>query len=552
MLSRCFRVRLDLLIALLVTLAALAVRIHNIQFNSLSEDEVAKWRAVQEYRHGHFSGVNSEHPMTLKALAWVSIEVGERYNRLASDRNLPTLRAEGWLRLPNVLLGAATTFVIYLLARRMMGSPGALAASFFWAFAPMPVAINRLAKEETPFVFFTLLACYFYFRAKQAQTGTTTRRFCDLSAIGFGLSFASKYVPHLFGLNSLAWHLAGRAGLDRKPMVTKRFFFVIALTVVLANPVLLSPGNFSCVLDWLHNGGARHHGYDFNGTLYVNTPTQWFAGVPWYYYFWLLVVKTPVPILLAILSGSILLLVHRDRLACYFFVSMALVQVLGLSISGGKWIRYSLWLLPFLYLAGGYAVQEALIYMRRRGVYQVAILAAAILIFSGSLFELCAWSPYYPLYLNSIGGGARNVAKYFGPDEVAESDTRQVAELICRTAPAHARLATARPMSMTWYVEGCGRSDIQITPLYDRSYNPQNGDLIVLEPSRRYFETQRFFDLFENSGIPRREIHIGPVLTSTVYAVPTTAVPDLRFSVADENSASVRPIVFRPEIRRTR
>ena len=72
-------------------------------------------------------------------------------------------------------------------------------------------------------------------------------------------------------------------------------------------------------------------------------------------------------------------------------------------------------------------------------------------------------------------------------------------------------------MSMAWYVESCGRSDIQITPLYDRSYDPQNGDLIVLEPSRRFFETQRFFDLLENSGTPGHEIRIGPVLTSTVY-----------------------------------
>jgi hypothetical protein len=515
--SRWFHRRLDLVIVLLLTSLAFAVRVHNIAFNSLSEDEVAKWHAVQEYRQGRFAGVNSEHPMMLKTLAWVSIEAGGRYNRQASKHNLPTLRAEGWLRLPNVLLGAMTTLVIYLLARRMMGIPGALFAACFWAFAPIPVALNRLAKEETPFMFFTLLACYFYFRAKQAQTEKTTRRFTDLSAMGFGLSFAAQYVPYLFGLNALAWHLAGRAGLDRKPMVNKRFYFVLVLTVVLANPVILSPANFSCVLDWLHNGAAHHHGYDFNGTLYVNMPNQWFAGTPWYYYLWLLIVKTPVPILVTILGGSILLLVHRKSIASYFFVSMGLVQLLGLSLSGGKWIRYSLWLLPFLFLAGGYAVQKASEWMRQLRVSPVAIGAATMLVFSGPLLELCAWSPYYPLYLNWIGGGTRNVARYFAPDEVAESDTRQVAELVCRNAPARARLATARPGSMSWYVERCGRSDIQITPLYDRSYGPHDGDLIVLEPSRRFLETQRFFDLLENSGIPGREIRIGPVLTSTVY-----------------------------------
>jgi hypothetical protein len=509
--------RAGLLVALLLTVLAFAVRVNNIGFNSLSEDEAAKWRAVEEYQHGHFAGVNSEHPMMLKALACLSIEVGKRWNQFASSHNLPTMRPEGWLRLPNVLFGAATTFVIYLLGRRMLRTAGALAACFFWAVAPIPVAINRLAKEETLLMFFTLLACYFHFRAKQAQTDTATRRSSYLSAIGFGLSFASQYVVHLFGLNALAWYLAGKAGLDRKPIVSTRFFLVIALTFVLVNPVILSPSNLSCIMGWVDHGGASHHGYDFNGALYLNFPSQLFAGVPWYYYFSLLIMKTPIPMLLAIIAGSILLLRRRDSLAFCCFISMGLLQMVGLSVSGGKWIRYSLWVLPFLYLAGGYAIQEAFRWMRGRRMSPVIAGAAAVLVCGGCFFDLCAWSPYYSFYLNSVGGGARNVARFFSPDEVAESDTRQVAELASRTAPAHARLATARPLSMAWYIERCGRSDIQVTPLYDRAYGPRSGDLIVLEPSRRFLETQRYFDLLEKSGIPCREVRFGPVLTSTVY-----------------------------------
>ena len=53
-------------IVLLLTVLAFSVRLYRVDFNSLSEDEVAKWAAVQEYRHGHFAGVNSEHPMLPK------------------------------------------------------------------------------------------------------------------------------------------------------------------------------------------------------------------------------------------------------------------------------------------------------------------------------------------------------------------------------------------------------------------------------------------------------------------------------------------------------
>src|SRR5208283_1885802 len=98
--------RLDVAIALLLALGAFAVRIHDVGFNSLSEDETAKWAAVQEYRQGHFVGVNSEHPMVLKVLAWVSLTAGARWNQMASLHSWPTMSPEGWLRLPNVLFGA--------------------------------------------------------------------------------------------------------------------------------------------------------------------------------------------------------------------------------------------------------------------------------------------------------------------------------------------------------------------------------------------------------------------------------------------------------------
>ncbi|MGA8704039.1 MAG: hypothetical protein WB625_20555, partial [Candidatus Sulfotelmatobacter sp.] len=61
------------------------------------------------------------------------------------------------------------------------------------------------------------------------------------------------------------------------------------------------------------------------------------------------------------------------------------------------------------------------------------------------------------------------------------------------------------------------RADLQIVPLYDTHYAPRDGDLIVLEPSRRFFETQRFFDALGNSKMPHSEIRVGPVLASTIY-----------------------------------
>jgi hypothetical protein len=221
--------------------------------------------------------------------------------------------------------------------------------------------------------------------------------------------------------------------------------------------------------------------------------------------------------LVAVVVGSIMLLRDRRTLASCFFLSLAIVQLVGLSVSGAKWMRYALPLLPFLYLAGGYAVQQIWNQMREKKAALAVVGMAAVILFGSPLVELHAWSPYYPFYLNALGGGKSNITRYFAQDEVSEFDTREVASQVCSNTPSGGTLATARPMSMTHYLESCGRPDIHVVPLYDLHYVPRDGDLIVLEPSRRFFETQRFFDALGNSGMSHREVRVGPVLASTIY-----------------------------------
>src|ERR1700692_1999509 len=450
--DRSWRWHRDAAIALLLTVLAFAVRLNHVDFNSLSEDESAKWAAVQEYRHGHFVGVNSEHPMMLKVLAWVSLTAGERWNRLASLHSWPTMSPEGWLRFPNVLFGAATTAILFLFCRRLIGFVGVFAASFFWAVSQLSVALNRLAKEETPLTFFTLLACYLYCRAEQADSDESACRWYDLSAIGFGLAFASQYILHLLGLNALAWFLAGKMGLNRKPSRFSygRFFLVILLTFILVNPVVLFPSNFSAIVHWLHHDGVKHRGYNFDGTLFLNFPSRLLAGVPWTFYLWLLLIKTPIPILVAVSAGSIMLLRHRRTLASCFFLSLGVLQLAGLSVSGAKWVRYSLAVLPFLFLAGGYAVQATLKAAKGKVLSQALVGLAAVILLGWPLLQLKSWAPYYSFYLNSIGGEKQNITRYFAMDEVSEFDTREVAQKVCPFAPVATTVATARPMSMAY------------------------------------------------------------------------------------------------------
>jgi hypothetical protein len=537
--------RLDLVIVLLLTMLAFWVRFDRIAGNSLTEDESAKVLAVQEYRQGHFAGVNSEHPMLMKALAWASVEAGERWNQNAVRKGWPVMALEGWLRLPNVLFGTGIAAVLYLLCRQLMGLFGSFTAGYFFAISPMPVAFNRITKEETAVTFFTLLACYFYLLAKRASSERRKTIWVDLSAFSFGFAMASQYLLHLFGLNALAWLIAAHRGVDRRTrrVNTMRLMVVFVLAFLLANPLLLSPASFSAIVTWLHHGSVHHSGYDFGGKLYLNFPSLLFWGVPWYYYLWFFFVKTPIPVLAAMIAGSLLLLRDRKTFASCLFLAYGVIQLAGLSISGAKWMRYTMPMLPFFMLAAGYAMDKAWELMRARSVPRVLMAFSAIVICGWPLLELHAWAPNYAFYQNAFGGGTRNICRYFSPDEVSEFDSREVAHQVCLTAPLHARLVTARPMSMAHYVhQQFNRPDIAVVPIYDPQYVPRNGDVIVVEPSRRFFETSEMIDLLKQSGMPRQEVRYGPVTASVIYhfQLPAPATGG-EFLLA--NSRDARPML---------
>ncbi len=80
---------------------------------------------------------------------------------------------------------------------------------------------------------------------------------------------------------------------------------------------------------------------------------------------------------------------------------------------------------------------------------------------------------------------------------------------------------------MAYYLDTCARTDIQVVPLYDAHYSPRNGDLIILEPSRRFLETQRYFDTLSHSGMSHSAVRVGPVFASTIYLFDPS-VPEQR------------------------
>lgn len=62
------------------------------------------------------------------------------------------------LLMPQVLLGVASVWLLYCLARRSFGQATALLAAFLFAIAPVAVAVNRTNNTDSALIFLLLLA----------------------------------------------------------------------------------------------------------------------------------------------------------------------------------------------------------------------------------------------------------------------------------------------------------------------------------------------------------------------------------------------------------
>lgn len=513
----------EIVFLVLLTLAGFCVRFYEVGSVSLAEDETAKWSAIQEYKQGHFIGVNPEHPLLMKVLAWGSLEAGAKWNRWAAGHGGPQIREEAALRLPNLIFGALTIVAVYLLGKEMLGAVGAAAAAFFWAFTPLTIALNRILKEDTLVALFTCLALYFFWRGKKTAEDSAAGRLFTWSGMCFGLALASKYYLHFIGLNLLVWHIAGKLGLDSRAFLKpfgKRFWLALGLTFVLANPVILSPRHDLGILHYVGAKEIVHHGYNLNGHLYGNTVGETPFGVPWYFYVWALGVKTPIPVLLATLLGLVFVFSDRRTLASIFLRVMLIFLILPFSLVASKWLRYLLDMLPFVYLIAGYGaekIHQGLRLLEWPTARRLGLSAAAIALVAWPAAETVVWAPLYPLYLNAFGGGKANMARIFPHDEVYDLGVREAVEFTCKVAPPGARLAVSNPLTVGYYLQKCGREDIRVGILYAPGYVLRRGDFLLIQESRRYFETEDLFREVARRGQALREVSVQGVVTARIY-----------------------------------
>jgi len=480
-------------LAVLVVIG-LGFRVSRLGAIGFAEDEVNKVEAVQAYSQGDISA-NAEHPMLMKALMYVSM------TRAGQGGGPDMLSDEFALRLPNAIFGALTVIPLFLLTAAFFDRWTGLIAAVLWAVGINAITYNRIGKEDTLMVFFMLFACYFYLRAKQTDTRNIpiVKRNYVLSGISFGLMLASKYFPHYFGLNALYHHYFRARKREPGEPAGKApgyFFLVILVAFVIANPPVLLPHVWTYLNSYMGEKLLVHTGYLFADHLYKNNVSRTpFWGTPMYFYLVFMAIKIPLLVLLSFVIGFAASLKRRLHPGHGFVLFMFLFWLVPYSFFGAKWLRYTLSLMPFVYMLAAVGVMELIRFLSRRLNYWrlsqalVTVLVVAIFVGAPTWIAYSA-GPHYALYTNALG--ANKVGYFFPHDEFYDDGLREAIKFVCDTAPPGATIAHETPAATKYYLEKFGRVDLN-----SKAMSLPDFDVTKI-PGKAYFIVQRGRTYFEN------------------------------------------------------
>ena len=506
-------------LALLFALG-LGLRVANLGGVGFAEDEINKLEAVRAYARGDITP-NAEHPMLMKTLVFASVRAAEGWN--ARGRAGDTLGAldisdEAAVRSPNALFGALTVLPLFLLTQSFFGRRTGLVAAALWAAGVNAVTYNRTAKEDPLRVFFMLSAFDFYVRAKQTSgfEPGRKRKFYAGGAVSFGLMFASKYFPHYFGLNMLYHHLVAQRRREpgEPPGRTPLFFYPLVFAAFLAaNPAILLPETWNYIGTYSSEQLLTHHGYLFAGRLYPNTVSSTPFGTPFYFYLLFLAVKVPLPVVAAMIVGLVLCARRWREPGPAFLLLMFVLWIVPYSIFGAKWLRYTLSLMPLVYMLAAVGVawlvgrasrlaNDRVILSRdgARGAGSTFPARAAAAVVLLVFVAWPAWSayasrPHYALYTNALAAG--RAGHFFPHDEFYDDRLREAIRFVAERAPRGATVVHETPGVARYYLEKFGRTDLQSRALSDPQFSVEGAPrpaYYLLQRGRTYFENREKMD----------------------------------------------------------
>ena len=536
------------LIAFVMVALGFCVRVYRLDAAGFAEDETNKLFAVRCYEEGDFTA-NAEHPMLLKMLCFASVHAASLWNH-ALEQNSPFLMSdETALRLPNATFGAMTVIPLFFLTVGLLGFRAGLMTSILWTFGLNAIWFNRTVKEDTLLVFFMFWGFYLYYKAKQSPDDAVGRETTFLLAgAAFGLMMASKYFPHFLALNALFYTLVGYDSRNNRPLtgaIWRKYFAGMLFAFVTFNPALFFPQTWRYLWKYVNEEFLTHHGYLVMDKLFINDFLQTPGGNPWYFYFLFILVKFPLPVLLAFAVGLAYLFTRRGQYPYsrgYIFLRVMLVfWLIPEALIGTKFLRYSLSLIPLIYMTASVGIvliwdvvtdrlKNIVQYKRLRSAAGALAVCTIFIIAPVALTVDCLLRSYPSLYVNTLG--RRRIGYFFPHDEFYDLGARESVQFMAQHAPNGGTIASEIPGVAQYYLERFNRSDINSEIISQPSFSLSSGrpDFVLLQRGRVYLENLHNSALIERTfSIAHASVYEGAA-AARVYATG----PNERRAPSDE------------------
>src|SRR4051812_32787715 len=442
----------SILVAL--ALVGLWLRVRGLSAEGFGDDEVHKWFAANRYLHGVFSGDDVEHPMLMKWLIAGTIAIGSRLG----------WAPETMTRLPNALAGTLSVLAVALLARRLFGRTAGLISAALTACSVTLIGYQRVAKEDTLLGLFLLLLLWCMAEAKAAaDDGRDPGRWELGGAAALAGMLASKYFFFLTPIPLVFYAWVRRDSAWRVP--ARRWVQLIGAAAALwvcVNWSPFLPSTWEYAKTYTTGQQTVHGSLFFMGRIYHNLVEYGLRGTPpWFYAVFAAVKLAPLTFLCAV--AGIAIAIAQRRPAHKLLLSWLGIWFLVHSVSGSKWGRFFVSVLPAFLICAGYFAAEAVRRVKAPAPRWVALAAAVLLLPGSETAAAVAHAPHYRLYISPLAGGDARVQWYFPHCDYFDAGFREAVAYVAEHAEPGAELSTEIDWPARLYADAAGRSDLSQT-----------------------------------------------------------------------------------------
>ncbi|MFH1352144.1 MAG: glycosyltransferase family 39 protein [bacterium] len=296
--------------------------------------------------------------------------------------------------------------LVFVFSRQIFGLVPALISFFLYTFSPNILAYSGFATTDLIMSFLLFL-----FVAVSVKTFRKTGiSWYIYTGIILGLAFLTKFSAFILLPLMAVFIILARLKEDLKPPQRERIveytgiILLSAAIIVLLGYRVIHIGEYVKGLALILPMVMSAQGL---GAVYL--AGKYFQGGLWYYYPVVFLLKTPVPVIILIISASVSLWKRRTLVKYADLIyPLSAALVIFLCITGSRYqtgMRFLLPVLPFLFLWIG---EEAYSLWQKKGWARAAVILLGLWYIASSV----GIHPHYLAYFNEFTGGPKNGYKF--------------------------------------------------------------------------------------------------------------------------------------------